>query len=66
MINHKKNKEGGFIKLIIFVIVMLLLMKYFNITITGILAYFHLTWPEIIGWFKASLDWFKNLFNSVK
>lgn len=66
MINHIKNKEGGFLKLIIFIIVVLLLMRYFNITITGILAYFHITWPEIIGWFKQALDWFKDLFNSVK
>lgn len=66
MINDVKNKEGGFLKLIIIIVIALLLMKYFGITISGILAYFHLTWPEIIGWFKQALEWFKDLFNSVK
>lgn len=60
------NQQGGFIKLIIVIVVALLLMKYFGITITGILAYFHLTWPEIINWFQQALNWFKDLFNSVK
>lgn len=62
----KNKKESGFIKLIIIVIVALLLMKYFGLTITGILAYFHLTWLDILGWLKQALDWFKDLFNSVK
>ncbi|MES3031919.1 MAG: hypothetical protein V4699_01605 [Patescibacteria group bacterium] len=66
MINHIKNREGGFIKLIIVVVVALLLMKYFGLTISGILEYFHLTWPEIISWFNQALNWFKDLFNSVK
>ncbi len=61
-----KNKERGFLKLIIIVIVALLLMKYFNITFTEILNYFHLTWNEIIGWLKQALNWFKDLFNGVK
>lgn len=64
MIN--KNKNGGFLKFIIIIIVVLLLMRYFHITISGILAYFHLTWAEIINWLKQALDWFKDLFNSVK
>lgn len=66
MINKIRNQEGGFLKLIILIVVVLLIMRYFNLTITGILAYFHLTWPEIINWFKQALDWFKDLFNSVK
>ena len=72
MINKIKNKEGsltaqaGFLKLIIIIIIALLLMRHFNITISGILAYFNLTWPEIIAWFQWALNWFKDLFNSVK
>ena len=66
MKNIIKNKEGGFLKLIIVIIVAHLLMRYFHITITGILTYFHLTWPEIIGWLNQALNWFKDLFNSVK
>jgi hypothetical protein len=72
MISKIKNKksglsaQAGFIKLIIVIVIALLLMRYFHITITGILAYFHLTWPEIMNWFQQSLNWFKDLFNSVK
>lgn len=61
-----KNKEGGFIKLIIVIIVALLLMRHFGFTITGILNYFNLTWAEIMGWLASALNWFKDLFNSVK
>lgn len=52
--------------MIIVIIVALLLMKYFNITFTEILNYFNLTLTEIIGWLKQALNWFKDLFNSVK
>jgi hypothetical protein len=61
-----KNRKKGFFQIIIIIIVALLLMRYFGLTISGILAYFHLTWGEIIGWLKSALDWFKDLFNSVK
>jgi len=66
MRNKKNNKEEGFLKLLLIIIIALLLMRYFNITISGILAYFHLSWSEIINWFKQALDWFKDLFDSVK
>ena len=42
MKNNIKNKNGGFIKLIIFIVIALLLMKFFNITFS-----------EIITWFKS-------------
>ncbi len=66
IMKNKNNRENGFLKLIIVIIVALLLMKYFNVTISGILAYFHLTWIDIINWLKQALDWIKDLFNSVK
>ncbi|KKP86353.1 MAG: hypothetical protein UR90_C0032G0009 [Parcubacteria group bacterium GW2011_GWC1_35_8] len=67
MINKIKNgREGGFIKLIILIIVVLLLMRYFNLTITGVLSYFHLTWTDIMNWFNQALNWLKDLFISVK
>ena len=67
MINKIKNSgRGGFIKLIIVIVVALLLMKYFNITITGILEYFNLSWSEIMSWPAKAIEWFKDLFNSVK
>ena len=69
MNNHQKylyKKEGGFIQLIIVIIVALLLMRYFNLTFTGILDYFNLTWNDVIAWLGKALQWFKDLFNSVK
>ncbi|OGI60182.1 hypothetical protein A2641_03840 [Candidatus Nomurabacteria bacterium RIFCSPHIGHO2_01_FULL_37_25] len=63
--NITNNKEKGFIELIIIIIIALLLMKYFGLTITGILNYFHLTWPEILNWLKQALNWFKDLVYSV-
>ena len=63
---NKKAEQDGFLQIIILIIIALLLMRYFNLTISGILAYFHLTWTEIINWFKEALNWFKDLFNSVK
>ena len=37
---HQKGKEGGFIELIILVVVALLLMKYFGVTISGVINWF--------------------------
>jgi hypothetical protein len=44
-----KNKQGGFLKLIIFIIVVLFLMKYFNISLS-----------DIVNWVKAL---FSSVFN---
>ncbi len=66
MINKIKNKEGGFLQLIIVAIIALLLMKYFHLTISGILNYFHLTWTDIIAFFQKAPNWLKDLFISVK
>ncbi|MFA6257470.1 MAG: hypothetical protein WC671_00460 [Candidatus Paceibacterota bacterium] len=66
MKNEIKNKQSGFLQIIILIVLALLLMRYFNLTITGILSYFNLTWIEIINWLKEALNWFKDLFNSVK
>lgn len=62
---NKENRERGFIQIIIIIIIALLLLKYFGLTITGILEYFHLTWGEIITWLKQALNWFKDLVYSV-
>jgi len=35
-----KNKQGGFLEIIILVIIALLLMKYFGITISGVVNWF--------------------------
>lgn len=68
MQNKKRDlpREAGFIKLIIIVIIALLLMRHFNLTFSGILDYFNLTWVDILSWLTKALEWFKDLFNSVK
>lgn len=63
---HRGERQDGFLQIIILIIIAMLLMKYFNLTITGILNYFNLTWIEIINWLKEALNWLKDLFNSVK
>lgn len=40
MKNEIKNTKGGFIELIILLIIVLLLMKYFGITISGVVYWF--------------------------
>ncbi len=62
----KNTKQKGFIQAIIIVVIALLLMRYFNITISGILNYFHISWTDILAWFQKALTWFKDLVNSVK
>ncbi|OGI67498.1 hypothetical protein A3A05_01540 [Candidatus Nomurabacteria bacterium RIFCSPLOWO2_01_FULL_41_12] len=54
-----KNKQGGFLKLIILIVIAVLLLRYFGITGT-----------EAIDWVKSLsitriLDWIKELLNSV-
>jgi len=34
------NKEGGFLQIIIFIIIALLIMKYFGVTISGVINWF--------------------------
>jgi len=40
MINENKNKEGGFIELIVLIIIVLLIMKYYGITVSGVVDWF--------------------------
>ena len=37
---NKENEEKGFIEIIILIIVALLLMKYFGVTISGVINWF--------------------------
>jgi hypothetical protein len=62
---HSKS-QAGFFKLIILIVVALLLLRYFGLTITGVLDYLGLSVPQILGWLKDAWIWFKDLFNSVK
>ncbi len=38
--NKEENKKGGFLQIIIFIIIALLIMKYFGITISGVVHWF--------------------------
>lgn len=35
-----KNKEGGFLKIIILIVIALLIMKYYGVTISGAMHWF--------------------------
>lgn len=58
-IKMNNNREGGFLELIVLIIVAVFLMNYFGLTISGILAYFGTSFSEIIAWFKTA---FQNVF----
>lgn len=42
MINGIKNKEGGFLELIVLIVIALFLMNYFHITLSDILGWFRM------------------------
>lgn len=65
MKNIVRDRKEGFVKILIIIIIGFLLLRYFGLTITGILGYFNLSVPQIVGWFKDALYWLKNLFGSV-
>ena len=48
MENKTKNKEGGFIELIILIIIALLIMKYFGITISGVVDWFEAFFRSVL------------------
>ncbi len=50
-----RNKKGGFLQLIIIIVVAFLLLRYFNITVA-----------QILGYVSQAIDWLKGLFNSVQ
>jgi hypothetical protein len=42
------STQGGFIELIILIIIALLLMKYFNITISGVINWFETFFKSVL------------------
>jgi hypothetical protein len=66
MKNYFKNEKGGFLQIVVLIVIALVLMRFFGITISGTLAYLNLTWADILGGLLVVLDWFKDLWNSVK
>lgn len=54
MNNIRKNKNAGFVEIIVIVIVALLLMKYFGATVS-----------TVLNWIKEFLEWFKTFFQDI-
>ncbi len=50
-----KTNQGGFIKIIILIVVALAVMQYYNITVYDVLDWFkHLSFNKIIDWLVAA------------
>jgi hypothetical protein len=47
------GEQSGFLQIIILIIIALLLMNYFHLTVSGVLAYFHTSISDIFNWFKS-------------
>ena len=52
--NKMKNKQGGIIRLIFLIIILILLMKYFDVSFS-----------DIVNYINIFLGWVKNFFNSI-
>jgi len=55
-----KNKQNGFFKIIIIIVIALVLLNYYHISV-----YDAIDWLKSLSLSKI-IDWFKELFNSVK
>jgi len=44
----KNNQQGGFLQLILFIVIALLIMKYFNITISDIINWFQSLFGSVL------------------
>ena len=61
-----KSSRAGFVHLIIIIIVAFLLMRYFNITITGIADWVAQYLPSrVVDLFETFFNWFAGLVSSV-
>ena len=45
---NKKNMQAGFLQIIILIIVALFLMKYFGITVSGVINWFTTTFHNVL------------------
>ncbi len=52
--NRLQNKKAGFIELIVIVVIALLLMKYFGITVS-----------TVVAWAKVFIAWFTTYFHDI-
>ncbi|HEY4503295.1 MAG TPA: hypothetical protein VJC14_02590 [Candidatus Paceibacterota bacterium] len=54
MLKNFKNKQGGFLRLIILIVALIFLMKYFGVSFS-----------EIIRWLEIFLNYVKDFFASL-
>ena len=48
IIKNNKEKSGGFIEIIIIIIIALLLMRYFGITVSGVVNWFETFFKSVL------------------
>ena len=47
--NNIKNKQGGFIQIIIFIIIVILVLSYFHINLSGVVNYIIAAFHNVFG-----------------
>ncbi len=62
----KFSPQGGFIDMIFIIIAGLVAMRFYGVTFADLTDWLkNLNSDQIVGWFKAIMDWIKNLLESV-
>lgn len=58
--------QAGFIDLILLIIGALILMRYYNITVSDAVDWVKdLSLDKVIGWFKDLVDWVKDMMDNI-
>jgi NhaP-type Na+/H+ or K+/H+ antiporter len=61
-----KNKQSGFIDLILIIVAGLIAMRFYGVTFSDLTDWLkNLNADKMIGWFKDLMDWIKALLASV-
>ena len=61
-----KNKQSGFIDLILMIVAGLIAMRFYGVTFSDLTDWLkNLNADKMIGWFKDLMDWIKALLASV-
>ncbi|MBP9748154.1 MAG: hypothetical protein KBD17_00805 [Candidatus Pacebacteria bacterium] len=61
-----KNKQSGFIDLILMIVAGLIAMRFYGVTFSDLTDWLkNLNADKMIGWFKDLMDWVKALLASV-
>ncbi len=66
MQNNFKNKNSGFIQLIILIVIVLLTMRHYHVTVDSVVNWFKsLDAEKVIALIKDFVKWCADLLNSV-